>query len=138
MNDVCPLSKGCRLLDFGKLRRGDLRPGGAKMGYARLMLPDRPLPVVSSVGFSPLHHGPNAAVAINAANLARGHVTFLSVKYRGPLRPRVPQGSSCWAQESSGAQPVRRALAQLFRDAQMPRSRRNRSHGTDEFMARIR
>jgi len=29
----------------------ELRPGGAKVGFARLMLPDRPLPVVSSVGF---------------------------------------------------------------------------------------
>src|SRR5215471_18950605 len=52
--------------------------GGARMGSALLMVPGRPLPNVSLVSTWPLRHGPNAAVAINAADLARGHETFLS------------------------------------------------------------
>lgn len=52
--------------------------GGAKVGCALLMVPGRPLPNVSLVSPWPLRHGPNAAVAINAADLARGHETFLS------------------------------------------------------------
>ena len=48
------------------------------MGCALLMVPGRPLPNVSLVSTWPLRHGPNAAAAINAAHLARGHETFLS------------------------------------------------------------
>ena len=113
------------------------------MGFARLMLPDRPLPVVSFVGFSPLHHDPNAAVAINAADLARGHLSFLSFEYRGPLEPRLtprvlPLGARVKPNGRGPCHAIRRAFAQPFRDVQIPRSRRNRSQGTDEFMARIR
>ena len=52
------------------------------MGCALLMVPGRPLPNVSLVSTWPLRHGPNAAVAINAADLARGHE---------PSFRRVPQ-----------------------------------------------
>ena len=109
------------------------------MGFARLMLPDRPLPVVSSVGFSPLRHDPNAAVAINAANLARGHVTLPLRQIPRTLETAIDlKGPPAGHKSQAGVHPMRRALAQPFRDVQMPRSRRNRSHGADEFMARIR
>jgi len=47
------------------------------MGHASLMRPDRPLPTVP-FAVLPLRRGPNAAAAIIAALLTRGHDTSTS------------------------------------------------------------
>jgi hypothetical protein len=79
------------------------------MGCALLMVPGRPLPNVSLVSTWPLRHGPNAAVAINAAELARGHETFLSSRAAdrksATKLKRPPVGRCC--------QPLRCAATQV-------------------------
>ena len=74
------------------------------MGCALLMVPGRPLPNVSLVSTWPLRHGPNAAAAINAAHLSRGHVTFLSSRAADRRSAtelkRHPVGGRCQPPES--------------------------------------
>ena len=78
------------------------------MGSALLMVPGRPLPNASLVSTWPLRHGPNAAVAINAADLARGHETFLSSRaadqWSATGMKRPPVGGRCQPPESSEPQ----------------------------------
>jgi len=61
--------------------------GGAKVGHASLMRPDRPLPTVPFVSL-PLRRNPNVAAAIIAARVARGHCTsvrFLRARHKVKL-----------------------------------------------------
>jgi len=67
-------SRDAKEIQPKNLREGKYPPGGARAGHASLMRPNRP----------PLRLGPNAAAAIIAAKVTRGHCTSLGYRARHP------------------------------------------------------
>jgi hypothetical protein len=117
------------------------------MGFALLMAPDRPLPVVSFVELAATPRserrrgdqrgrpGPGASrPAFRSLPRTRGPRPALSVLLlRNAVNPNATSEMPFALGHAS-----RRVLPQLLSEAQIPRSNRKRSQGADEFMARIR